>query len=872
METDNGVGVVELRKRKLQLPEGGLKLAYGGVLKEIEIAYEECGAPLNEAGTNAIYICHALTGDSHVAGIKVGEEKPSGWWEGMVGPGRAIDTKRYHVICANVLGGCSGTTGPMSTNPDTGRPYGSAFPQYTFDDAIDVFRMLLKELGVTKLAALIGGSYGGTQVVNWMTRYPDDMEKVILVATSAHLNTQAVAFSVMSRNSITDDPNWKGGDYYAGVEGKCGEGPRAGLASARQLAHITYLSRELLQQKFDRRLQQNFVEAPEADKKERDRLFKTYFQIESYLDYQASKFLRRFDANSYLHITRSMDLSDPCDKYGTLDDAFARVKAKTLVVSYENDILFPYWQSEEIVLSLMKAHKSVSYCHLESGTGHDSFLTDIADLSKIVGGFLGNREVKVLKWQQRLYRNIVKMIDRGAHVIDIGCGDGTLLNVLKAEKAVKGDGVEIDVERYEEAIADGHDMFWDDIDDKLQTIPDRHYDVAIMSDTLQEVKNPRGALHELLRIADEAIVTFPNFAAYRIRFTLGFTGRLPVSKQLPYQWYDSPNIHCVTLKDFTALCEKEGIEVKEVRAESRHLLGKLLMFMGFKNLGASKIVARIARKSALIAVLLGFVSWSSTAVADDGGEDAPAASEPAAQTVTRQPLSRYQQIIDRKMFGPLPDGFDSSKMPSEVQKTGKKAGEQLTKEQEEIKRSVKFSAIDVASDGTVRVGFTDSSDAKKVVSCFLAVGESSNGWTVKAADAEAATMTIEKDGIELELSLGNDAAGGKNGGGANGALKGAAKSKDGLLGGANSLRTRRALRNQKEKELQAENERREKEREEREAQREAQRAARDAERDAERQEQTKQLLQIQEELKKVREEKEAAEAKAAQDSQGEASE
>ena len=590
-----GVGIVELKKMKLELPEGGLRLAYGGVLKEIEVAYEECGAPND--GYNTVYICHALTGDSHVAGMRPGEEKPSGWWEGMVGPGRAIDTNRFHVVCANVIGGCSGTTGPMPTNPETGKPYGSAFPQYSFDDAVDIFRMLLKQLGVRKLAAIIGGSYGGVQVVNWMTRYPDDAEKVILVATSANLNTQAVALSVMSRNSITDDPAWKGGDYYAGAEGRCGEGPRAGLASARQLAHITYLSRELLQRKFGRGLQENFVKAPEAERAERDRLFKTYFQIESYLDYQAGKFLKRFDANSYLHITRSMDLSDPCDRYGSLDAAFARVNAKTLVVSYENDILFPPWQSEEIVFALMKAHKSVSYCHINYGTGHDSFLTDIEDLAKIVGGFLHNREVKVTKSQERDFRAITKMVERGDHIIDIGCGDGTLLNVLRKTKAIKGDGVEIDLDRYEEALADGHDMFWDDVDDNLQSIPDRHYDVAIMSDTLQEVKNPRGALSELLRIADEAIVTFPNFAAYRIRLTLAFTGRLPVSKQLPFQWYDTPNIHCITLKDFKALCDAEGIEIVETRAESRHLIGKLLLLLGFKNLGASKIIARIRRRT-----------------------------------------------------------------------------------------------------------------------------------------------------------------------------------------------------------------------------------------------------------------------------------
>ena len=598
---DTGVGIVELKKMGLILPEGGLKLAYGGVLKEIEVAYEECGAPLSDS--NAVYICHALTGDAHVAGIKPGETKPSGWWEGMVGPGRAIDTDRYHVICANVLGGCSGTTGPMSLNPDTGRPYGSSFPQYTFDDAVDVFRMFLRQLGVRKLAALIGGSYGGLQVVNWMTRYPDEMEKVCLIATCAHLNTQAIAFSVMSRSSITDDPKWNGGDYYevkGADEGEgtvtCGQGPQAGLAAARQLAHITYLSRELLQKKFGRGLQQNFVEAPAAERAERDRLYKTYFQIESYLDYQAMKFLRRFDANSYLHITRSMDLYDPCAQFGSLDAALARVKAKVLVISYNNDILFPWWQSKEMSASLMRAHKSVSYCHLESGTGHDSFLTDIGDLSKLVGGFLGKRKPKVMNWQVRLHRNVLDMVREGAHVVDIGCGDGTLLNVLRERKHVRGDGIDIDVEQIEEALADGHDMFWDDADEGLDAFPDGHYDTAIVSDTLQEVKNPRRLLSEALRIADEAIVTFPNFAAYRIRLTLAFLGRLPVSKQLPFEWYDTPNIHCVTLDDFRKLCAKEGYEIKEVRAESRHLIGKVLLALGFKNLGASKIIARIARR------------------------------------------------------------------------------------------------------------------------------------------------------------------------------------------------------------------------------------------------------------------------------------
>ncbi len=589
----DGVGLVEPQKLKLKLPEGGYCLETGGRLKEIEVLYEACGAP--RRADNVIFICHALTGDAHVAGIRPGETKPSGWWEEMIGPGRAIDTNKFHIICANVLGGCSGTTGPMSINPDTGKPYGSTFPQYTMSDAVDVYRMLLKQLGVTHLAALIGGSYGGIQVMDWVTRCPDEMDKACLIATSASLNTQALAFDVVGRASITDDPAWKGGDYY--LEGD-GLGPKLGLASARQIAHITYLSRELLQAKFGRALQKNFVEAPAEDRARRDADFKTYFQIESYLDYQAMKFIRRFDANSYLHITRSMDLFDAGARYGGLDQACARVQAKCLVVSYQNDILFTEAQSKEITAALLRQGKQVTYCHLEAGTGHDSFLTDIDDLSGLMAGFLVGHKPKVMKWQKRLYRNFIKMVKPGARVIDIGCGDGSLLNVLReTNRIAAGDGVEIDIDKFKEAVADGNNAFWEDADEGVSVVPDHSYDVAVVSDTLQEVKNPRGLLHEALRIADEAIVSFPNFANYRIRFSLGFTGRLPVSKALPFQWYDTPNIHCITLKDFEALCAAEGIEILEVRSECRHPLGKLLLALGLKNLGATRVIARIARKS-----------------------------------------------------------------------------------------------------------------------------------------------------------------------------------------------------------------------------------------------------------------------------------
>ncbi len=591
-QKDSGVGVVEPKSIQLKLPEGGFKLRTGGVLKRIDVAYEECGA-IRPARDNVIFICHALTGDAHVAGVRPGETKPSGWWEGMVGPGRAIDTNRYHIICANVLGGCSGTTGPSSINPDTGRPYGSAFPRHDFSDAVDVYRMLLDQLGVKHLIALIGGSYGGMQVMDWITRCPGETDLACVIASSVSLNTQALAYDVVGRGAITDDPDWNKGDYY---EIGDGHGPKRGLAAARQLAHITYLSRELLQEKFQRELQSNWLdESPEKqDKRARD--FRTFFKIESYLGYQADKFLKRFDANSYLHITRSMDLFDAAAPYGSLDAACARVTCKTLVVSLSGDVLFAEWQSREIVESLIRGGKEVSYCHLEIGTGHDAFLTHIDDLSRLVGGFLGTRKPVVTPAQEKQHAAVLSMVKEGAHVIDIGCGDGTLLNVLKKNKHVTGDGVEIDVTEFEEAVADGNTLLWEDADEGISLVPDSYYDIAICSETLQVVKNPRGLLHEALRLADEAIVSFPNFAAYRIRLTLGLGGHLPVSKQLPFQWYDTPNIHLITLKDFRNLCDKEGIEILELKAESRHPVGKLLLAFGLKNLGASRIIARIAKK------------------------------------------------------------------------------------------------------------------------------------------------------------------------------------------------------------------------------------------------------------------------------------
>ena len=366
----DGVGTVERKVMKLNLPEGGLKLAYGGVLKEVNVAYEECGAPLD--GYNAIYICHALTGDAHVAGIKPGEEKPSGWWEGMVGPGRAIDTNKYHVICANVLGGCSGTTGPSSINPETGKPYGLSFPVITMEDAVKVQKILVDSLGIKKMI-VAGGSMGGMQALEWAVSYPEYVSKTIVIASTARLSAQGIAFNAVGRNAILSDINFNNGDYYDKTS------PEKGLAVARMIGHITYLCEESMHKKFGRRFQ---------DKDKPDFDLGIDFQVESYLRHQGMSFVERFDANSYLYITKAVDYFDLAEKYGTLEDAFRNAESSFLIISFTSDWLFPSSQSKEMTKALVKAGKDVSYCEIQSPCGHDAFLLEFDTQTEIIKSFL----------------------------------------------------------------------------------------------------------------------------------------------------------------------------------------------------------------------------------------------------------------------------------------------------------------------------------------------------------------------------------------------------------------------------------------------------------------------------------------------------
>lgn len=594
-DTQNCVGVVETKTIKLDLPEGGFRLEKGGILPEIEVAYERCGK-MTPDNRNAIFICHALTGDAHVAGCRPGETIPSGWWEKMIGPGRGVDTDTYQVICANILGGCKGTTGPSSIDPRTGKPYGSTFPKITVGDIVAVHRLFLRQLGVTHLAAVMGGSFGGMQVLEWMIRFPDEIDKALVIASARCLNSQALAFDVIGRHSIVTDPDWHNGDYYS-----YDTQPGAGLANARKLAHITYLSQQVLDDKFGREKRKEWLDAGPEFQQKKERNFGTFFEIESYLKYQADKFIQRFDANSYLHITLALDEYDIAEKYHSLDEAFARVTARVLIVSLSGDWLFNPEQSNELVTALLRQKKQVSYCHLSAATGHDAFLTHIHDLKRVVRAFLPNEEEAAEKnppkmWQLRHYRQVVKLIPPKSRVLDLGCGNGALLGILSQLQQCEGNGVEIDVEQVIQAIANGNDVLLEDLDDGLSMIPDNTYDVVILSETLQTIRRPRELMRQILRVAREAVISFPNFACLEVRSRLLFTGRMPKGKQIPFEWYNTPNIHLFTLKDFLCLCQEEHIKVLDLVTQGRGVLEKILLAMGWNNLGASRVIVRIAKE------------------------------------------------------------------------------------------------------------------------------------------------------------------------------------------------------------------------------------------------------------------------------------
>ena len=352
-----------------------IKFESGVEFGPITVAYETYGK-LNEAKDNVILVIHALTGDAHAAGYHSENDKKPGWWDDMIGPDKAFDTNKYFVLATNILGGCSGTTGPSSINPETNKPYGLSFPVFTIEDTVKVQKEVLDYLGIDSIYAVAGGSMGGMQAMQFVMSYPDMVKSAILIATTSRLSPQGIAFNAVGRNSIISDPNWNNGDYYD-KENK----PDRGLSNARMIGHITYLCEEAMYNKFGRRLQ---------DKDHYDFNFDVDFQVESYLQHQGQVFVDRFDANSYLYITKAVDYFDPASKYGSLQNAFEKSNAKYLIISFDSDWLFPSVQSKEIVNTLMNLGKDVSYCEIKSPCGHDAFLLEYDVQSKIIKSFLND--------------------------------------------------------------------------------------------------------------------------------------------------------------------------------------------------------------------------------------------------------------------------------------------------------------------------------------------------------------------------------------------------------------------------------------------------------------------------------------------------
>ena len=368
------IGTVETQYYTL---EEDLKLETGNILKTPTIAYETYGT-LNAQKSNAIYVCHALTGDAHAAGWHDNDKKP-GWWNIIIGPGKPLDTNKYFIICSNVIGSCKGSTGPSSINPDIGKEYGLDFPIVTIADMVSAQKKLMDHLEITQLYAVIGGSMGGMQVLEWTISHPEMIRNAIMIASGAYSTPQQIAFNAVERRSITEDPNWNKGNYY-----HTDKIPEQGLSVARMIGHITYLSNESMYEKFGRRLQ---------DKNDFSYDFSNEFQVESYLEYQGFSFTKKFDANSYLYLTKALDYFD-VRKNNSLEEGLKSVRAKMLIMSITSDWLYTHEHMEEIVQALRANNVDVTYSKLNSEDGHDAFLIENGQMNYIISNFLSKATVK----------------------------------------------------------------------------------------------------------------------------------------------------------------------------------------------------------------------------------------------------------------------------------------------------------------------------------------------------------------------------------------------------------------------------------------------------------------------------------------------
>tara|TARA_B100001029_G_scaffold179366_1_gene188606 strand:- start:7158 stop:8957 length:1800 start_codon:yes stop_codon:yes gene_type:complete len=546
------------------LYDGKFKLQSGDILDKLNIAYETYGE-LSKDKSNVVLVCHAISGDSHVA--KHSEDDIPGWWDIMVGPGRPIDTNNYFVICSNVIGGCKGSTGPNSINPSTGNPYGPDFPNITVEDMVNAQNLLIDHLGIKSILCVTGGSMGGFQSIQWARQFPDKIKSVIGLATSARLTNQALAFDIVGRNAIKKDPRFKEGNYYDAEEK-----PEDGLAIARMLAHITYVSKDSMKNKFDN---------TRYEPKEITTEFEKRFSVGTYLAYQGTKFVDRFDANSYITLSTAVDYFDLGGTINEIKNNLKKTKCEWLLVSFSSDWLYPPFQSEEIVDALVSLDKSVSYCSIKSEAGHDAFLleNEVEDYGLLTSSFLkklsGKEKNDQIKNSSPTSTNIFfnnrldldficSLIEKNDRVLDLGCEDGKLLDELKKKKCSKLLGVELDSKKVIMSSNKGLEVINSDINTGLKRFNDDQFDITILSQTLQSIKNVEKTIEEILRISKKAIISFPNFAFKPLREMLYNQGKAPKLEGLyGYNWYNTPNRRFPTILDFQEYCTYKKIIIKE---------------------------------------------------------------------------------------------------------------------------------------------------------------------------------------------------------------------------------------------------------------------------------------------------------------------
>lgn len=582
------LGPVVPQDMKIELGSEGFLLEGGGRLKELSIRYETYGE-LNKEADNVIWICSPLTADAHVAGFYKPDDKKVGWWDALIGKGKAIDTDHFFVVCSNILGGCKGTTGPASINPETLKPYGASFPNITIGDMVQAQKKLADGLGIKKIFCVIGGSMGGFQAMKWSILYPEEVERCIIIASSPRFSSQALGFEIVGRDAIKQDPNFNGGDYYEG------EIPAVGLSNARKIAHLTYLSRVGMEAKFTR----------EACKDPNPKEFLMGFPLESYLAYQGAKFVERFDANSYLHITYATDTFDLETEYGSLEKAFKKTNAKFLNITLSTDWLFPPHESRKITHALVNAEKEVTSLELDTLFGHDGFLLEVGDLGKAISAFISpdpklnqhsDTQAIPVFHDTEDFDLLETAIPNNSRILDLGCGNGDLIERLKIRKNVQGLGVDKNFNSILSCLRKGVPVIQKDLDEGLKDFGNHSFDFAILNRTLQEVNMPLDLLHEILRVAGKAVITFPNFGHWSVRAALCRFGRMPKSSELPYEWYNTPNIHLFTLRDFIRMCESENLTIEKLYFDNDKLFSKILTSIGRTNLGAERVVALVSKK------------------------------------------------------------------------------------------------------------------------------------------------------------------------------------------------------------------------------------------------------------------------------------